>query len=150
MTTDHRFNNTKSNRRNFFFFFFFSRWLLHHACHLTPSTTDNTGNHRQDRKPPQNSPDSITENQKQTFFFFSHRRCSGLHKTRTTRYCPCGLAHTGSAAANKRKPTIDYPRIETSSDTMLRFVGGGNEMEATASLYYSSLFDLIQTAKYIG
>jgi hypothetical protein len=35
-----------------------------------------------------------------------------------------GLAHTGSAAANKRKPTIDYPRIETGSDTMLRFVGG--------------------------
>jgi hypothetical protein len=31
----------------------------------------------------------------------------------------------GSAAANKRKPTIDYPRIETGFDTMLRFVGGG-------------------------
>jgi hypothetical protein len=26
----------------------------------------------------------------------------------------------------------------------------GKEMEATASLYYSSLFDLIQTTKYIG
>jgi hypothetical protein len=55
----------------FFFFFFFYRWLLHHACHLTPTTTDNTGNHRQDRKPPLNSPDSITENKKQTIFFLS-------------------------------------------------------------------------------
>jgi hypothetical protein len=49
----------------------------------------------------------------------------------------------------RENPTIDYPRIETGSDTMLIFVRGGKKMEAAASLYYLTLFDLIQTTKYI-
>jgi hypothetical protein len=50
-----------------------------------------------------------------------------------------GLAHTGSAATNKRKPTIDYPRIETGSDTMLRIV----EVEKDGGCCLSILFKLI-------
>jgi hypothetical protein len=123
MTTDHRFNNTKSNRRIFFFFFFFFRWLLHHACHLTPTTTDNTGNHRQDRKPPQNTPATSTP-KKQTFFFFSPEGVP-VYIKRSTRYCPCGLCPHGQCCRQQEKnPMANYPEIETSSDTKLRIVGG--------------------------
>jgi len=51
-----------------------------------------------------------------------------------------GLAHTGSAAANKRKPTIDYPRIETGFDTMLKFCRRGKQ---DGGYFLSILFKLI-------
>jgi hypothetical protein len=45
-------------------------------------------------------------------------------------------AHTGSVAVNKRKnPTTNYPEIETSSDTMLRIVGGGEKRWRLSPLY---------------
>jgi hypothetical protein len=50
---------------------------------------------------------------------------------------------------------LEEERLDTMSQTTyhistVKICRRGEEMEAAASLYYSSIFDLIQTAKYIG
>jgi hypothetical protein len=102
------------------------------APRLPPYTKHN----RQHRKPQTRQKittehtGSITEHQKTNnllllLLLFLTGRCSGLHKEIYEVLPVWAYPHRQCYRQQEKNPTINYPRIETSSDTMLRFVRGG-------------------------
>ena len=89
------------------------------AVATSPATTEHTGQHHRPPKtnffffffPPEGVPVSIKQEQKTAIEIYEGTARVG---------CP----HGQGCHQQEKNPTIDYPRIETSSDTMLRFVAG--------------------------